>query len=464
MNQSTLPSSSSSGSLEIIHGDAAGLDIGSSEIFACVPRDRDSQPVRSFATFTADLHQLADWLVGCGITSVAMESTGVYWVPVFEILEACGIEVYLVDARQLKQVPGRKSDVKDCQWIQQLHSFGLLRRCFQADEEMRALRILVRQRESLIRSRSMHILHLQKALQMMNLQLTQVVSDITGQTGLRIIRAILGGEHNPQRLAQLRDQKCKRSVAEIARALEGSYKAEHLFALRQALEAYDFYGRQMSECDQEMERLYRQISPPPDAPNPPANPPPAPRHQRPRKNQAHFDLGTTLYQLTGVDLTAIPGIDALSAQTILGEVGLDMSHWPSVKHFASWLGLAPRHEKSGGKILRNRTLKNANRAATTLRLAAQALSRSNTALGAFYRRLKAKHGPAKANVATAHKLARIFFAMLKERKPYVELGVDYHTQQQQAHLLRYLSRKAKSLGMTLVPCNSDQQQLPAPAT
>lgn len=464
MNQSTLPSATDSGSLAIVHRDAAGLDIGSREIFACVPRDRDPQPVRSFATFTADLHQLANWLVSCGITSVAMESTGIYWIPVFEILEACGIEVYLVDARQLKQVPGRKSDVKDCQWIQQLHTFGLLQRCFQADEARRALRILVRQRESLIRSRATHILHMQKALQMMNVQLTQVVSDITGQTGLRIIRAILSGERNPQRLAQLRDPKCKRSVPEIAHALEGSYKAEHLFALGQAVEAYDFFGRQLLACDQEMARLYRQMPPRSHDPDQPTNPPPPIRQQRPRKNQAHFDLTTALYQLTGVDLTAIPGIDALTAQTVLGEIGLDMSHWPSVKHFASWLGLAPRHEKSGGKVLRKRTLKNANRASTALRMAAQALARSQTALGAFYRRLKAKHGPAKANVATAHKLARIIYAMLKERTPYVELGADYYTQQQQASLLRYLDRKAKALGMMLVNRNSDQHSLQSLAT
>jgi transposase len=456
--------SSTGNALSIIHPDAGGLDIGASEIYACVPPERDAQAVRNFGTFTADLHQLAQWLVKCRIKTVAMESTGVYWVPVFEILESYGIEVYLVDARQLKQVPGRKSDVNDCQWIQQLHSFGLLRRCFQADEEMRALRILVRHREMLIRNRSTHILHMQKALQMMNVQLTQVVSDITGQTGLRIIRAILAGERDPQQLAQLRNAKCARTVQEIARALEGSYKAEHLFALRQAVELYDFYGQQMAACDLEMERLYAQITPPPAEAKPPSNPPPAPSKQRPRKNQANFDLKSVLFDLTGVDLTAVPGLDALTVQSVLGEIGTDMSHWPTVKHFCSWLGLAPRHEKSGGKLLRNRTLKSANRANTALRVAAQAVARSSSALGAFFRRIKAKHGPAKAIVATAHKLARIIYFMLRDRTPYVDLGADYYTEQQQANLLRYLNRKAKSLGMVLMPRNSDEQLVSISAT
>lgn len=451
-----------SGSLAVVHEDAAALDIGAREIFACVPSGRDEPNVRSFATFTADLHQLADWLVRCQITTVAMESTGVYWVPIFEILEARGIAVYLVDARQLKQVPGRKSDVADCQWIQQLHTFGLLRRCFQAEEGMRALRILVRQRESIIRARASHILHMQKALQMMNLQLTQVVSDITGETGLRILRAILAGERNPKHLARLRDGRCKRTEEEIAKALHGSYKAEHLFALRQAVEAYDFYQRQIVECDEEMRKLYAQMTPPPDRPTPPETPPPPKRSTT--KNRTHFDLTTTLHRLVGIDLTAITGLDALSVQAILGETGLDMSHWPTVKHFCSWLGLAPRHEKSGGKVLRNRTLKTSNRANTAFRMAAQAAGRSHTAIGAFYRRLKAKLGPAKANVATAHKLARILYTMLKERQPFVDLGADHYTQQQQAHWLRYLNRKAKALGMTLVPCNSNEQTLPAPAT
>jgi transposase len=464
MSQSTKTPQPISRGLEIVHADAAGLDIAACEIYGCVPSDRAVQAVRKFATFTADLHQLAQWLVRCGIKTVAMESTGVYWVPVFEILEGYGIEVYLVDARQLKQVPGRKSDVADCQWIQQLHTFGLLRRCFQADEEMRALRILVRQRERLIRSRSTHILHMQKALQMMNIQLTQVVSDITGQSGLRIIRAILAGERDPQQLAQLRHVRCVRTEQEIARALEGSYKAEHLFALRQAVEAYDFYGQQLVACDQEMERLYTQITPPPDAVHPPTNPPPAPSKQRPRKNQAHFDLKSVLFQLTGVDLTAVPGLDALTVQTVLGEIGTDMSHWPTVKHFTSWLCLAPRHEKSGGKILRNRTLKTDNRATTALRVAAQALARSSSALGAFFRRIKAKHGPAKAIVATAHKLARIIYFMLTHRTPYVDRGADHYTEQQQAHLLNYLNRKAKSLDMVLMPRSLDDHSLPAPAT
>jgi transposase len=463
MSQPTANSSSTASQLAIVHPDAAGLDIGASEIYASVAPERDEQSVRRFATFTADLHQLAQWLVRCHITTVAMEATGVYWVPVFEILESYGIEACLVDARQLKQVPGRKSDVNDCQWIQQLHRFGLLRRCFQADEAMRALRILVRQRESIIRSRSTHILHMQKALQMMNIQLTQVVSDITGQTGMRILRAILAGEREPKRLAQLRNAKCARSLEEIARALEGSYKAEHLFALRQAVEAYDFYGQQLLACDQEIEHLYAQMPPPEEGDRPP-NPPPTPSKQRPRKNQAHFDLRSALFARTGVDLTEVPGLDALTVQSVLAETGTDMSHWPTEKHFCSWLGLAPRHEKSGGKLLRKRTLKSANRANTALRIAAQAVSRSASAIGAFFRHIKAKHGPAKAITATAHKLARIIYFMLKHRQPYHDIGADHYRERQQKQLLHYLNRKAKRLDMVLVPRTFEQQSLPSPAT
>lgn len=462
MKQSSPSQSKGSRTLSVVHEDAAALDIGAREIFACVPRERDEQNVRSFATFTPDLHQLADWLVRCQIKTVAMESTGVYWVPIFEILEACGIEVYLVDARQLKQVPGRKSDVADCQWIQQLHTFGLLRRCFQAEEEMRALRILVRQRESIIRCRATHIMHMQKALQMMNIQLVQVVSDITGETGLRILRAILAGERDPKQLARVRDGRCAHSEQEIAKALEGSYKAEHLFALQQAVEAYDFYQRQIMACDEEMRKLYAQMTPPPDTSSP-STPPPSKKRSS-TKNRTHFDLTTTLYHIVGVDLTAITGLDALSVQAILGEIGLDMSHWPTVKHFCSWLGLAPRHEKSGGKVLHKHTLKTTNRANNALRMAAQSAGRSNTAIGAFYRRLKAKHGPAKANVATAHKLARILYAMLKTRQPFEDLGAEHYTQRQKERLLHNLTRKAKALGMTLVPCNSVQHALPTAAT
>lgn len=432
----------------LINSNAAGLDIGANEIYAAVPEGRDVESVRSFPTFTVDLHQLAAWLESCNVDTVAMESTGIYWIPIYEILEAKGFEVYLVNAHHAKNVPGRKTDVDDCQWIQQLHTYGLLRASFRPEEEICALRSLVRHRENLVRYRSAHIQHMQKALQLMNVQLTQVVSDITGVTGLGIIRAIVAGQRDPQTLAQLRHPKCAKSRAQIAKALHGNYKPEHLFALAQALEAYDFYNQQMRVCDSTIETQYDALPPaPPDI----VAEPPKPKRQKPRKNQAHFDLATTLFQTVGVDLTAIDGIDALTAQTILSEIGLDMSRWPTVKHFASWLGVAPNHEKSGGKLLRNRTRKTNNRANTALRIAAQSLARSQSALGAFYRRIRARQGAPKAITATAHKLARIIYFMLKYRRPYEDPGATYYEQQHQERMLRNLQRRAAQFGMQIVP-------------
>lgn len=440
--------SSKRSEFELLNLNAAGLDIGAEEIYACVPSDRDPSPVRKFATYTVDLHRLADWLKSCGIEMVAMESTGIYWIPIFEILEMRGFAVSLVNARHLKHVPGRKSDVSDCEWLQQLHTYGLLHSSFRPAEEICALRTLVRHRQGLISSRSQQIQLMQKALEQMNIKLTQVVSDITGVTGLRILRAILQGERNPKQLAKLRNTQCKKSEDEIAKALEGTYKPEHLFALRQAVEAFDFYHHQLQVCDQEIEAYYASLppAPPRDDPSPPAS-----RGQKPRKNQAHFDLTASLYRMVGVDLTAIDGVDALTIQTVLAEVGLDMSRWPTVKHFTSWLGLSPHNEISGGKVLRTRTKKTKNRANTALRMAAQSLHASDSALGGFYRRLRAKHGPAKAITATAHKLARIIYYMLRDRTTYHDRGAAYYEQQYQQRVVHNLQRKAKRLGLQLVP-------------
>jgi transposase len=437
--------------MAVVHAHAAGIDIGVSEIYVAVPSAADPQPVRHFASYTPDLVQLAEWLERCGVTTVAMESTGVYWVPLYELLDARGLEVYLVNSRPLKRAPGRKSDVADCQWLQQLHTVGMLQNSFRPAAEIAALRAVVRQRETQVRYRSMHIQHMQKALHLMNLQLTQVLSDITGVTGLRILRSIVAGERNPKQLAQLRSAQCAKSQSEIEKALTGSYAPEHLFALAQALAAYDFYEAQIAACDAQLEQMYAQLPPPPAVETDDPPPPPKRRQAKPRKNQAHFDLATALYQATGVDLTAIDGLDALSVQTVLSEIGTDMSRWPSVKHFTSWLGLAPKQEKSGGKVLRTYRPKTQQPAATALRLAAQALARSQSALGAFYRRLRAKHGPAKANVATAHKLARIIYSMLKHRRAYFDPGPAHYEQQFRERTLRTLQRKAADLGMALVP-------------
>ncbi|MGD2207686.1 MAG: IS110 family transposase [Anaerolineae bacterium] len=426
---------------------AAGLDIGAEEIYACVPVDRDEESVRVFRTFTVDLYALADWLAACQIGTVAMESTGVYWIPVYEILESRGFDVYLVNARHLKNVPGRKTDILDCQWIQQLHTYGLLRASFRPPEEICALRALARHRDNLIRYRAAHIQHMQKALQLMNVKLTMVVSDITGVTGLGIIRAIVGGERDPHQLARLRQSGCAKSEEEIARALQGNYRLEHLFVLKQALAQYDFYLQQIRECDAQMEAMYADL--PPSDPDEQGSPPPKPKRGKRRKNQSHFDLATSLYRIVGVDLTAIDGIDALTAHAIITEIGTDVNAWPTVKHFTSWLGLSPHNDKSGGKILRSRTKKTQNRANLAFRLAAQSLSRSDSALGAFYRRMKAKHGPAKATTATAHKLARIVYSMLKNRTAYADPGVTYYEQQYRDRAIRNLKRKAAALGLDL---------------
>ncbi|MBI3245419.1 MAG: IS110 family transposase [Deltaproteobacteria bacterium] len=428
---------------------AAGLDIGAQEIWACVPAERDAQPVRAFGTFTPDLHALADWLVQCQVTTVAMESTGVYWIPIYEVLETRGLEVYLVNARHLKHVPGRKSDVQDCQWLQQLHSYGLLTASFRPAEDMRVLRAYVRQRAMLLEHRAGHIQHMQKALQQMNVQLTQVLSDITGTTGMQIIRAIVAGERAPQVLARLRHGRCQRSEAEIAKALSGHYRAEHVFALKQALALYDFSTEQVRECDRYLEQHYAAIKPTYDEPPPPLGPDPKPNSHA--KNAPAFDVRACLYRLLGFDLTATEGLEASSAQVIVAEIGTDMSKWPTEKHFASWLGLAPHNDISGGKVLRSKPLKGNRRAAQALRLAAQTLGRTQTALGSYDRRLRARKGPTQAITATAHKLARMLYHVLTHRTPYQPQPQEIYEQLLRQRALRHLKRTAMRLGFTLLP-------------
>jgi len=430
---------------------AAGLDIGATEIWVCVPADRDAHPVRAFGTFTPDLYALADWLAQCQITTVAMESTGVYWIPIYEILEARGVEVSLVNARHLKNVPGRKSDVQDCQWLQQLHSYGLLTASFRPAEDMRVLRAYVRQRAMLIEQRAGHIQHMQKALQQMNVQLTQVVSDITGTTGLAILRAIVDGERDPQGLARWRHGRCQHSEAEIAKALSGHYRPEHVFALKQALALYDFYTAQVQECDTYLEQHYAAIKPTYDEQTPPPPLGPNPKPNSHAKNAPAFDVRACLYRILGVDLTATEGLEASSAQVLLAEIGTDMSKWPTEKHFASWLGLAPHNDISGGKVLRSKPLKGNRRAAQVLRLAAQTLGRTQTALGSYYRRLRARKGPTQAITATAHKLARMVYHVLKHRTPYQPQSQETYEQHLRQRALRHLKRTATQLGFTLLP-------------
>lgn len=435
--------------LKQINMNAAGLDIGDDQIYVAVPEGQDKESVRVFGTFTANLYTLADWLEVCEVTTVAMESTSIYWIPIYEILEERGFEVYLVNASHVKNVTGKKTDILDCQWIQQLHTYGLLRASFRPPEDMAALRSLVRHRANLIRSATAEIQHMQKALQLMNLKLTNVVSDITGLTGMCIIRDIVSGVHDPEALARHRDPRCAKSRDEIALSLQGNYKAEHLFELKQALEAYDFYQRQIQGCDEQIEGVYNAFEPQVDINERPL-PPSRKRRRKPKDNEPDFDLRLYLYQMAGVDLTEIDGVNSLTVQVVLSEIGVDMSKWPTVKHFTSWLGLCPHNDKTGGKVIRTRTRKTQSRAAAALRMAASALSHSHSALGGYYRRMKAKLGAPAAVTATAHKLARIIYAMLKSHTEYQDPGEGYYEEQARQRAVKNLKRKAKQLGFQLI--------------
>jgi transposase len=437
-------------SLKQINLNAAGVDVGSAELFVCVPEDRDPHPVRVFHSFTSDLYEIVHWLKQCGITTIAMESTGIYWIPLYEILEAHGFEVKLVNAQAVKNVTGRKSDVLDCQWIQQLHTYGLLSASFRPEESIVTLRSLIRHRDNLIQARSVHIQHMQKALHLMNLQLDNVIADITGMTGLRILRAIVAGERDLDVLSNYRDPNCKNPREVIRKSLEGHYQEEYLFQLRQSLDLFDYYNLLLSQCDLEIEKHYAQLPPKVDVLTKPL-PPAKKNRKRPRRNQARFDLRTKLYQMAGVDLTAIDGCNATTIQVVLSETGVDMSAWKTCRHFTSWLGLCPQNDVSGGKVLNSKTRKTKNRANTALRLAAQGLHHSDSWLGAYYRRQRARLGAPKANVATAHKLARIIYFMLKHQKEFHDFGAPHYEAQYRHRQIRSLQQKAASLGLQLVP-------------
>lgn len=435
---------------EVIHPNAAGIDVGAEQSYVAVPPDRDETPVRCFGCFTEDLHNLARWLEACGIDTVAMESTGVYWVPLFQILEGYGFEVYLVNARHVKNVPGRKTDVLDCQWLQQLHSFGLLSASFRPEDEICVLRSYWRHRGNLVRYAAAHVQQMQKALEQMNVQLHKVISDITGVTGMRIIEAILAGERDRQKLAALKDHRIRSSADRIAKALEGDYRQEHLFALSQALETYRFYQQQIAACDHQIETYLSGLDARVDVTQTPL-PPPTSGRTKPSSNQPAFDLRTHLYRISGVDFTQIEGLNVLTVQTILSEVGLDASKFPTQKHFASWLGLCPDNRITGGTIKSSKTRKVNNRAADAFRIAAQALANSSGPLGSFYRRMRGRIGPAEANTATAHKLARIFYRLWTDPEAYDPSILEHHEKQHTQRTLNYLRKKARSLGFQLVP-------------
>jgi transposase len=435
--------------VEVVNPNAAGIDVGSEVHYVAVPPDRDPEPVRSFKCFTVDLNELADWLEQCGIETVAMESTGVYWIPLYQILEARGFEVILVNARHVKNVPGRKTDVLDCQWLQQLHSYGLLRGSFRPEDRICVLRSYIRQRDNLVKSAGAHIQRMQKALEQMNIQLHKAITDIIGVTGIRIIEAILNGERDPTKLAQLRDHRIRNSEETIAKSLEGDWREEHLFTLRQEFELYQIYREKITECDRKIEAYLGTFE---SKVAPDQKPLPKFKHGRKKRqgNQPDLDLRTPLYRMTGVDFTALDGFDVLTVQTIISEIDLDATKWPTEKHFSSWLGLCPNNKVTGGRVKDTRSKKVVNRAACAFRMAAQAAGKSHTALGGYYRRMRNRLGPSKANTATAHKLACIVYRTLKYGKQYVDPGVAYYEHKYRQRVLNNLKRRARLLGYELI--------------
>lgn len=441
-----------------VNPNAAGVDIGAEEIVVCVAANEATQLVRGFGNYTVDLHAIADWLAEHHIRTVAMESTGVYWIPLFETLEERGFECLLISSRSLRRVSGRKSDVTDAQWIQTLHSYGLLESSFRPQADLVALRTLLRHRKALIDHRSPHVLHMQKALLQMNIQLSQAVSDVTGVTGQAILRAIVGGERDPQALAALREPGCKKSVEEIGKALTGTWREEHLFVLKQALALYDFYSGQIEACDEKIAETYSATRP--DWKAGELQPLPARKRNSHSKNKSAEaeKIRAQLKRISGVDISLVAGVGVSLAQTILLECGTDMAKFPTDKHFASWLGLAPKHEISGGKVLNNKTLKTKNRAGQAFRMAAQSVKRADCAFGVLYRRLRARLGPAQATVATAHAIARVVYRMLKYKVEYDPLSVNEYQKQYEEQQIKYMKKRAARLGYQLIPTPE-----PAPA-
>ena len=442
--------------LEHINPHVAGIDCGSAEHYVAVPPDRDPAPVQAFSTFTRDLIRLADWLTACRVTSVAMEATGVYWVPLYELLEARGFDVCLVNARHFKNVAGRKSDVSDSEWLRELHSVGLLRGSFRPKEGLVALRTYLRHRHTLVETASDFIRRMQQALVLMNLQLPLVVSDITGVTGLRILRDIVAGQRDPEHLAHHRDPRCRATQAEIVAALTGHYRADHLFVLQQNLECFDACQRQIARCDTAIEGHLRTLTAPVPASAAPL-PPSRSRRKTPKNNDLPFDVRTPLFHLTrGVDLTQLDGIGSHTALKLIAEIGTDMTCWPTEKHFTSWLTLAPNNKITGGRVISSRTPPSANRAAAILRMAAMTLGRTQTALGAFHRRLAARLDKPQAITATARKLAILVYRALKGDLTYRDPGADHYNAEQRARLLRRLRQRAATLGFELVNCTTGE--------
>ncbi|HEY6370724.1 MAG TPA: IS110 family transposase [Candidatus Sulfotelmatobacter sp.] len=436
--------------LDVVHPDAAGIDVGNEAHYVAVRPDRDAEPVRRFECFTADLYRLAAWLKQCKVKTVVMQSTGVYWIPLFDIMEEQGFEVYLVNARHTKSLPGRKSDVQESQWLLKLHTYGLLSNSFQPPSEIRTLRTYWRQRAEHVAGASTCIQRMQKALTQMNLQLANVISDLSGTTGQKILRAIVAGERNSLQLAELRDCRIKASQEEIAKSLEGNWRPELIFVLQQQIDMYDAYQRRIAECDQQLQKHLAEFA---DHCNGILTPSPTGQGNKKKTAARHtpkFALGDELQRIMGVDLTRIDGIDVMVSQTLLSEVGLDMSRWKTEAHFASWLGLCPDNRTSGDRVLRRGTRHVVNRAALALRIAAHSLLRSQSYLGAQYRRLRTKLGAPKAITAMAHRLARLVYRMLKYGQQFVDKGMEYYEQRYRNQQVHLLQKRAAKLGLQLV--------------
>jgi transposase len=432
-------------SLPCVQPNAAGIDVGSKSHFVAVPADRDPEPVREFGFFTEDLHRLAQWLKQCKIETVAFEATGSYWIPLYDVLVEADIEVYLVNPRHMKNVSGRKTDVQDCQWIQQLHSCGLLRASFVPDQLTAKLRHFVRHRDTLIRHAATQMQLMQKALVEMNLQLHNVVRDITGDTGMKIIRAICNGERDPKKLSEYRDCRCKNSKETIEKSLRGHYKNEVLFCLKQALQTYDHYQQLISDCNKEIETHMKDFE---DQSG--GAPLPEGRKRETKKNGLGFDVQGDAWKALGVDLMKIPSMNTQTVLTIIAEIGTSVDKWPSAKHFASWLGLSSNNRVSGGKRLSGRTRPSSNRLRRALRIAAMTLERTSAALGVFYRRMKARLGAPKAIIAAARKLAVLIYTLIKNRLSYEAKPLDFEKEYRKRDLKR-LKWLAETLGYDLSP-------------
>lgn len=434
--------------LDVMHPNAAGIDVGNSTHYVAVRPDRDPNPVRRFDCFTADLHRLADWLEHCGVTTVAMQSTGVYWIPLYEILDARGVDVYLVNARHTKNLPGRKSDVQESQWLMKLHTYGLLRNSFHPATEIRVVRTYWRQRSDHVRAISTCIQRMQKTLTQMNIQLANVISDLSGLTGMRIVRAILAGERDPHALAALSHPGIRAGRDAIAKSLEGTWQPDLVFVLQQEVAMYDVYQQRIAECDGALQDHLKgfadRIADPTAARSVPK------RRRKAGSHAPQFDLGRELHRISGVDLTRIDGIDVGVAQTLISEVGLDMSRWQDEHHFASWLGLCPDNRITGGKVIRRGTRHVVNRAATALRIGATTLLRSQSYLGAQYRRLRSRLGAPKAITAMAHKLAVLVYRMLRWGHDYVDKGLQYYEERHRQQQVQLLRKRAAKLGLQIV--------------